>query len=947
MSVMASMRHWPASGTGKQHRIPVDEREASEEPSSARPAAQTTAIRLMVGPANFAGQGTQWARAAERHVPDVGAHSYAVYKGALDYPADYSVLADTYNYDRPWQLDFEQFVTSTYTHVIIEANRPLFGPLHGSDASHDIPTLLKAGVTVALLAHGSEARIPSLHVEIERWSPFPDMDDKEVITLEETARRSVDLFNSYPGPVFVSTPDLLDFIPNGRWCPVVVQPEVWSSDRPVMDHERPIVAHAPSKSAIKGSDLIDPILSDLAREGLIEYRRVENVDPADMPDVYRDADIVVDQVRLGGYGVAACEAMAAGRVVLGHVADRVRQHILDETGLELPIVEVTPDSLDTAVRDLVADRDRARSVAVRGAAFVGSVHDGRRSAAVLARFLRDPSDVPADWKPDWVGPRVAMLAGNDIVIDSRVLKYAHTVAQWGFEVTAVGVAGRYARGARKLGRVQVICPAITPRISSSGWKVRLAHLSPWFSDKEQYTRALGRWEYDTRELRGDRGRDRRDVLRPGTAGRRGRFQRLGTRVTRAIRWRSLRMRRAVIDARARPLDKERTASGTADLGVGAWRSRTIRAYRRLPWGHWRWAMPQAMDQEMVLGTVLDKLQPDIIHVHDVFMLGIGARAAHRAALGGRDVKLVYDAHEYVPGIAVIPARTVAGYCDLEREFIGDADRVITVSEPLARWLQRDHRLERVPDVVLNAPVEVPHDARVKDLRDVVGLAPDVPLLAYCGGVNRARGVGTALEALPSLPGVHLAAVARENPVTLEMEARAAELGVADRFHVAPFVDPELVPRYLGTVTIGISPLLHAPNHDIAVTNKFCEYIAAGIPIVTSDTPAQADLVTELGLGGVHRAGDVADFARVVREVLADRDQIARRIAADGELRHRFSWAAQAEVIRDVYAELLGELPEAAWRDGATRVSRLISEPPGGTALRNRLRAARAVRTGRN
>jgi hypothetical protein len=28
-------------------------------------------------------------------------------------------------------------------------------------------------------------------------------------------------------------------------------------------------------------------------------------------------------------------------------------------------------------------------------------------------------------------------------------------------------------------------------------------------------------------------------------------------------------------------------------------------------------------------------------------------------------------------------------------------------------------------------------------------------------------VGTALEALPSLPGVHLAAVARENPVTLE------------------------------------------------------------------------------------------------------------------------------------------------------------------------------------
>src|SRR5215207_9456801 len=381
---------------------------------STRPAAQSTAIRLIVGPANFAGQGTQWARAAERHLPDVGAHSYAVRNGVLDFPADLSVAAETYRTDRPWQLDFEQFVTSTYSHAIIEANRPLFGPLHGADASYDIPILLNAGLIVALLSHGSDARIPSIHVELERWSPFPDMDDIVVNNLEETARRSVELYTSFPGPVFVSTPDLLDFIPDGKWCPVV--------------------AHAPNKSVIKGSDLMDPILSDLAQEGLIEYRRVENVDPADMPDVYCDSDIVVDQVRLGSYGVAACEAMAAGRVVLGHVADHVRQRILDATGLDLPIVEVTPDTLADVVRDLVVDRDRARAAAEQGTVFVGAVHDGRRSAAVLEPFLRQPSNVPPDWKPEWVGPRVAMLAGNDIVIDSRVLKYAHTVAQWGVEV---------------------------------------------------------------------------------------------------------------------------------------------------------------------------------------------------------------------------------------------------------------------------------------------------------------------------------------------------------------------------------------------------------------------------------------------------------------------------------------------------------------------------------
>jgi glycosyltransferase involved in cell wall biosynthesis len=49
--------------------------------------------------------------------------------------------------------------------------------------------------------------------------------------------------------------------------------------------------------------------------------------------------------------------------------------------------------------------------------------------------------------------------------------------------------------------------------------------------------------------------------------------------------------------------------------------------------------------------------------------------------------------------------------------------------------------------------------------------------------------------------------------------------------------------------------LSAPNHDIAVTNKFCEYLAAGLPIVTSDTLARATLVRELGLGVVYTAGD--------------------------------------------------------------------------------------------
>jgi glycosyltransferase involved in cell wall biosynthesis len=894
-------------------------------------------VRLLVGPANFAGQGTRWARALEERVPSTQATSFAFFKGVLDYPVDYGVPARTYRRNPRWRLNFYNHVVRNYTHVLIEASRPIFGPLYGPDASGEIPYLLTKGLQVGLMAHGSDVRIPSRHVETEPWSPFPDLEDETVELLERNATRAVELFTSYPGPVYVSTPDLLDYVPNAVWCPVVVDVDTWRSDAPVLEHDKPVVAHAPSKSAMKGSELIDPVMESLAERGLITYRRVEGVDPADMPAVYRDADIVLDQFRVGSYGVAACEAMAAGRIVVGHIAQHVRDRVAADTGLELPIVGATPDTIEQVVLDLIAHPERAREVAARGPAFVQQVHDGRRSAEALAAFVEQPSTVPADWRPPWIRPKVVMMAGNDIVVDARVLKYAQTVANWDLDVTCIGIPGRRLRGSRQLGKVLVVCPPIQSKVLVTGWRRRLANikasikanLKPWFSTEAEFTLAYGRWQYASRELRGDRGRDRRDRERTGgEAGSSAPAQRSPLdRLQRAVRWRSLRLRRAILHARAYFVRRAKRKVDLADMGIGKRRERLLALYRHLPSGRWRRVMPELVDQELTLGPLLDRLQIEVIHVHDVFMLGIAARAAHRAALDGRTIKIIYDAHEYIPGVPVVAPRRVAAYSDLEREFIRDADRVITVSEPLAHWLQRDHKLACLPDVVLNAPVEPPEDAEVTGLRELLRLSEDVPLLVYGGGVNRARGVGTVVEALPQLPEVHLAIVARPNSVTAELQARAVELGVGDRVHLAPFVDAEVVPLYLRSASIGLSPLLHAPNHDIAVTNKFCEYIAAGLPIITSDTPAQADLVNELDLGEVYTAGDVDDFVRAVWAVLTDRDRIAKRIADDSQLLHRFSWAAQAEVIRSVYADVMGKLPDAAWAPGATIVRQLLPGPP--------------------
>lgn len=533
-------------------------------------------------------------------------------------------------------------------------------------------------------------------------------------------------------------------------------------------------------------------------------------------------------------------------------------------------------------------------------------------------------------------PRVVMTAGNNITVDARVLKAMATVSRFGAEVIAVGLADSKDLPKEDLGDVTILRVRPAQRVALSGFRGRLRRirlaggeigraLVPWFTNDLDFRGALGRWELQTRNLRADRGKDVRDRDRqlvvedePVTGDPRV------DKVRRAVRWRSLRAQRKVLSGRASTI---RSGASRVRVGQGTSRRRSaaLRTMTAVPGlGSWRAVLPEVLDQDLAVGPVLDGLEPDVIHVHDVFMIGIAVRSAQRAALIGRTVKIIYDAHEYIPGLAMVSPRKVAAYSALESEFMRDVDRVVTVSAPLAEMLQRDYNLRELPDVVLNAPIPDDPSIEVVGVRTICGLAEDVPLLVYGGGVHPARGVHTVVDALAHLPGVHLVVVVKRlSAVTEDLVARAEAFGAGDRLHFAPFVPPELVPRYLSSATVGVSPLLRAVNHDVAITNKFCEYLNAGLPIVTSDTPAQADLVQELGLGAVHVAGDPVDCARAVREVLDHVDDLHARIAGDAALRHAFSWTRQAEVLRTVYDEVLGGLPETAWREDATMVRRLL------------------------
>jgi glycosyltransferase involved in cell wall biosynthesis len=309
---------------------------------------------------------------------------------------------------------------------------------------------------------------------------------------------------------------------------------------------------------------------------------------------------------------------------------------------------------------------------------------------------------------------------------------------------------------------------------------------------------------------------------------------------------------------------------------------------------------------------LQQLDPDIIHVHDVYMMATAARYAQQAATRGRKVRLIYDAREYVRGLAHVPPTRVLAYTAMEHEYLPDFDRIVTVSQGLADLLVERYGLVRQPDLVLNAPIPDPLPEGQPTVRRAAGVDPDVPLMVYGGVVNPARGLQTVIKALPLLEGVHLALIVNNRGHAIRhLQTLATQLGVQDRLHLVDYVPHNQVTAYIADATLGLSPLSHTINHDVTITNKFCEYIAAGLPIVTSDTPAQAELVASLGLGAIYTAENTTELATAIKQVLNNHQQLTHRIQNDPQLRQQFTWPTQAKVLTHVYAEEMAALEDGA------------------------------------
>ena len=164
-----------------------------------------------------------------------------------------------------------------------------------------------------------------------------------------------------------------------RWVPRadVIPPGIDLSGitlAPPVDRERPVILHAPSSRRRKGTEHVIA-----AVEGLdADLEIVEGLHHTEAFKRYRNADIVVDQLNAGWYGLFAIECMALGKPVVAFLHEEAVHRTEQAFATTVPIVSATAETLRDRLRPLVLDAAERRRVGAASRAYVEHVHDQER-----------------------------------------------------------------------------------------------------------------------------------------------------------------------------------------------------------------------------------------------------------------------------------------------------------------------------------------------------------------------------------------------------------------------------------------------------------------------------------------------------------------------------------------------------------------------------------------
>lgn len=252
---------------------------------------------------------------------------------------------------------------------------------------NDLYLLSKLGKGILVTFQGDDARQGDFSLANFEISIASEV-SPNYYSSDASKRWIISKFDRYADRIFYLNPDLAHVLsPQATFMPYGhLDLRDWQA-LPMNEAglKKPTLIHAPSHRQVKGTKYVLEAVKRLQQEGVeFEFVLVEGLSHHEARRLYERADILVDQLFAGWYGGLAVELMALGRPVMCYIREGDLQYIPPQMREELPIINVTPTTFYTVLKEWLTERKHEfPELGRRSRAYVEKWHDPLKIATML------------------------------------------------------------------------------------------------------------------------------------------------------------------------------------------------------------------------------------------------------------------------------------------------------------------------------------------------------------------------------------------------------------------------------------------------------------------------------------------------------------------------------------------------------------------------------------
>jgi glycogen(starch) synthase len=287
--------------------------------------------------------------------------------------------------------------------------------------------------------------------------------------------------------------------------------------------------------------------------------------------------------------------------------------------------------------------------------------------------------------------------------------------------------------------------------------------------------------------------------------------------------------------------------------------------------------------------IASPLSFDIVHAHDFTALELGARLAEE-----HDVPFIYDSHEWWLGrqrqyrpTPIVDRRETM----LEVKLGSRAAAVITVGESIAQSMRNKRGLNNVFVVRNSFPSDGDQAKKV--------VTPPKGII-YAGRIDAYRELEVTMDVAGKITLPICWMGEHENQWSASHVPRARKLGI-EVLASQPIASVTEAMQNTGLVFVTHSNQFE--SHRLALPNKLFHAVHAGVPVIATDVTELAGVVHRYDIGELYEPGNPKSMEEAISRAISRHSELIANVKA---ARAELSWDRDAQVLRDIYSDIMSK-----------------------------------------